>query len=156
MHGGFIISKLANAALIAGIIFFIGYGVALNADHIPLNLVQDIFKNNHSISNGTLNNNQTGINPQKTVKNAKKRINNTKSKASTHSTNNNGISSSKARSISNKYIDEPGASSGSPKLVNIGGKDTYVVPVESNNKNVGEIYIDPETGENIGGAGGAP
>ena len=132
-------------------------------------MIQDIFKNNLNNSNETLNNTQLdngGLVPQKSTNNAgtnqqnvKKETSNTQNKEkSTPDSNsdNEGISSSQAQSIANKYIEEPGASSGSPKNVNIGGEDTYVVPVKSNGENVGEIHIDPQTGENVGGAGGAP
>lgn len=61
-----------------------------------------------------------------------------------------------SRSIASKYIEEPNAVAGEPKRVKIGGKSTDVVPVISDGKQVGEIHIDPETGENVGGAGGAP
>lgn len=30
-------------ALVLGILFFIGYGVYLNADHLPFNLITDLF-----------------------------------------------------------------------------------------------------------------
>jgi hypothetical protein len=43
-----------------------------------------------------------------------------------------------------------------PELKNLSGKLIYIIPVILNNKIVGEIYIDPEKGENVGGAGGAP
>ncbi len=61
-----------------------------------------------------------------------------------------------SRSIASKYIEEPNAVAGEPKRVKIGGKSTDVVPVISDGKQVGEIHIDPKTGENVGGAGGAP
>ena len=61
-----------------------------------------------------------------------------------------------ARIIAQKYIEEPGAAAGMPELKNLSGKLIYIIPVILNNKIVGEIYIDPEKGENFGGAGGAP
>jgi hypothetical protein len=61
-----------------------------------------------------------------------------------------------SQSIAQKYIEEEGAVAGKPKRIKIGDKETDVVPVLSNSKQVGEIHIDPETGENVGGAGGAP
>jgi hypothetical protein len=146
-----------------------GYGIALNADHIPWNLIPlNIFKNN-SNNYGTLDNNQssnlavtpqqstqnTGSNQQTTKNNNVKTQDNGNS-APTSNSDNGGISSNDAKSIADGYIKEPGASSGTPKNVDIGGKDTYVVPVESNGSTVGEIHIDPNTGENVGGAGGAP
>ncbi|MDI9618602.1 PepSY domain-containing protein [Methanothermobacter sp.] len=66
------------------------------------------------------------------------------------------ISSSEARNIAQKYIKQEGATAGTPRLVKLNGKMVYIVPVEMNGKAIGEIYIDPITGENLGGAGGAP
>lgn len=154
-----------------------GYGIALNADHVPWNLIPwDIFKNNQN-NNGTVNSNQPNnlaAIPQKSTSNTSanpgttKTSNlNTQNSSSPPSNSNNanspssdqgtgGISSDEAKSIADGYIKEPGASSGTPKKVDIGGNDAYVVPVESNGSTVGEIHIDPETGENVGGAGGAP
>lgn len=66
------------------------------------------------------------------------------------------ISSSKAKNIAEGYIEQDGATAGTPELKTIDGKKIYVVPIEMNGSNVGEIYIDPKTGENLGGAGGAP
>lgn len=69
---------------------------------------------------------------------------------------NNMISASEAKSIATKYIEQKGASAGTPELKSINGKNTYIVPVIMNGEQVGEIYIDPTTGKNLGGAGGAP
>lgn len=66
------------------------------------------------------------------------------------------ISSSQAKSIAQKSILQEGAYAGTPKLITSNGKKIYVVPVILNGKQVGEIYVDPQTGENLGGAGGAP
>ena len=66
------------------------------------------------------------------------------------------ISASKAKEIAQKYIEEPGAKAGTPKLIDEDGKKVYVVPVIDNGQQVGEIEIDAQTGENLGGAGGAP
>lgn len=66
------------------------------------------------------------------------------------------ISTNKAQEIAQKYIEEPGAKAGTPKLSNVNGKAVYIVPVILNGEQVGEIEIDAETGENLGGAGGAP
>jgi len=60
-----------------------------------------------------------------------------------------------AKIIAQKYIKEPKASAGKPELKNLSGKLIYIIPVILKNKIVGEIYIDPENGENVGGAGGA-
>jgi uncharacterized membrane protein YkoI len=64
------------------------------------------------------------------------------------------ISSVKAQELAAKYIEQPGATAGSPKLVNQNGKEVYIVPVIINSKNVGEIDIDAHNGSNLGGAGG--
>ena len=66
------------------------------------------------------------------------------------------ISSSEAKSIAKKYILQEGATAGTPKLITSNGKQVYLVPVIMNGNQVGEIYIDPQTGYNLGGAGGAP
>ncbi len=66
------------------------------------------------------------------------------------------ISSAEAKKIAQKYIEEPGATAGTPTLSKIDGKYVYIVPVIENGKNVGEIDIDALTGKNVGGAGGAP
>jgi uncharacterized membrane protein YkoI len=69
---------------------------------------------------------------------------------------NNNISSTEAKKIANTYIDSQGASAGTPNLVKQDGKYIYIVSVIDNGKSVGEIYIDAETGANLGGAGGSP
>jgi uncharacterized membrane protein YkoI len=66
------------------------------------------------------------------------------------------VSSSKAKKIAEGYIQQEGAVAGTPVIKSIGGKKVYVVPVKMNGETVGEIYIDPNTGKNVGGAGGAP
>lgn len=64
------------------------------------------------------------------------------------------ISAAKAKTIAEKYIEEPGASAGTPTLSKQDGKLVYTVPVILNGENVGEIDIDAQTGKNLGGAGG--
>lgn len=66
------------------------------------------------------------------------------------------ISSAEAKKIAQKYIEEPGATAGTPKLSKIDGNYVYIVPVMQNGTTVGEIDIDALTGKNVGGAGGAP
>lgn len=66
------------------------------------------------------------------------------------------VSSSEAKKIAEGYIQQEGAVAGTPVIKTVGGKKVYVVPVKMNGENVGEIYIDPNTGKNVGGAGGAP
>jgi uncharacterized membrane protein YkoI len=64
------------------------------------------------------------------------------------------ISSEEAQQIAQKFIEQPGATAGTPQLKEIDGKSIYVVPVMIDGKAVGEIEIDAQTGENLGGAGG--
>lgn len=64
------------------------------------------------------------------------------------------ISSDDAKTIAQKFIKEPGATAGNPKLVIMDGEAVYLVPVMLNGKMVGEIYIGAKTGKNMGGAGG--
>ena len=66
------------------------------------------------------------------------------------------VSPSEAQNIAQGYIKEEGAKAGTPRLVNIGGEPVYVVPIEKDGKIIGEIHIDPVTGKNMGGGGGAP
>ena len=66
------------------------------------------------------------------------------------------ITPTQAKSIAQKSIEQPGATAGTPKLKTINGTKIYIVPVIYNGKTAGEIWIDAQTGENIGGAGGAP
>ena len=67
------------------------------------------------------------------------------------------VSSSEARKLLRVTSNRGGiAVAGAPRLVKMNGKTVYLVPIEMNGKTVGEIYIDPITGKNLGGAGGAP
>lgn len=59
-----------------------------------------------------------------------------------------------AQKIAEKYIKEPEATAGIPKLVKEDGKKVYVVPVLDHKQNVGEIHIDAHNGKNLGGCGG--
>lgn len=72
------------------------------------------------------------------------------------STNSALISQDKAKQIAARYIEESGATVGTPKLVTSGDKKIYLVPVVKNGETIGEIEIDAETGKNLGGSGGAP
>jgi uncharacterized membrane protein YkoI len=64
------------------------------------------------------------------------------------------ISPAKAQEIAAQYIEQAGATPGTPDLISQDGKKVYVVPVMLNNINVGEIDIDAQDGSNLGGAGG--
>ncbi len=66
----------------------------------------------------------------------------------------NVISSSEAQKIASNYIDQTGATAGTPQLVTQDGKKVYIVPVIYNGQTAGEIDIDAQTGQNLGGAGG--
>ena len=79
---------------------------------------------------------------------------NTTTNTSNTTTTENKISSEEAQKIATKYIDEAGATAGTPKLIKQDNKYVYIVPVMENGQNVGEIDIDAETGANLGGAGG--
>jgi uncharacterized membrane protein YkoI len=69
-------------------------------------------------------------------------------------TNKNIITPQEAQEKAQKFIAEPNATVGTPKLLNESGGLIYVVPVVMNNATVGEIEIDASTGENLGGSGG--
>ena len=77
-------------------------------------------------------------------------------KNTSNTSTSSAISAAKAQEIAQKYIEEPGAKAGTPKLTSISGNNVYTVPVMLNGEQVGEIEIDAHTGENLGGAGGAP
>ena len=64
------------------------------------------------------------------------------------------ISPAEAQKIAAKYIEQNGATPGTPNLISQDGKKVYVVPVIINNANVGEIDVDAHSGSNLGGAGG--
>jgi len=67
------------------------------------------------------------------------------------------ISASQAKSIvQNNYIKQQGATAGTPKLTTMNGNQVWVVPINYNGQQVGEVWIDAQTGNNVGGAGGAP
>lgn len=68
--------------------------------------------------------------------------------------NTTNVSSAEAKNIAQKFIEEPGATAGEPMLKNDDGTQVYIVPIMHNNNIVGEILIDAQTGENLGGAGG--
>ncbi|MBZ2165371.1 PepSY domain-containing protein [Methanobacterium spitsbergense] len=74
----------------------------------------------------------------------------------TDNSTNTNITSAEAQKIASKYIAVSGAIAGTPTLTKQNNKLVYIVPVIDNGKNVGEIDIDAQTGENLGGAGGAP
>jgi uncharacterized membrane protein YkoI len=74
----------------------------------------------------------------------------------TENSTNTNITSTEAQKIASKYIAVAGAIAGTPTLTNQDNKLVYIVPIIDNGKNVGEIDIDAQTGENLGGAGGAP
>lgn len=105
------------------------------------------------VSYGQANNQNSNINttgPQNTVSVVSNNI--------TATSNNTGtkISPEEAKKIAASYIETTGAKAGTPKLVKQNGKLLYIVPVLINGKTAGEIDIDAYTGQNLGGAGGAP
>lgn len=74
----------------------------------------------------------------------------------TNLTNATNITATQAQELANKYIEQAGATAGTPQLTTVNGKPVYVVPIVMNGKTVGQIEIDATTGQNLGGAGGAP
>jgi uncharacterized membrane protein YkoI len=64
------------------------------------------------------------------------------------------ISAEEAQSIAQTYIEEPNATAGTPRLVEIEGQMIYVAPIIMDGDVVGQIEIDAYTGKNVGGAGG--
>jgi len=109
-------------------------------------------------SSNTKNPNSTSAIKQPNVVAINTNNHNTKNTNNTTTTQNSQtkISPSEAQKIANKYILQPGATAGTPKLIKQNTKMVYIVPVIMNGKQVGEIYIDAQTGQNLGGAGGAP
>lgn len=84
----------------------------------------------------------------------KQQNNDNPSNSNTNISTTTEISASKAQEIAQKYIEEPNAKAGTPKLTTFDGKKIYVVPIIDNGETVGEIEIDAQTGANLGGAGG--
>ena len=74
----------------------------------------------------------------------------------TNLTNATNITATQAQELANKYIEQAGATAGTPQLTTVNGKQVYVVPIVMNGKTVGQIEIDATTGQNLGGAGVAP
>jgi uncharacterized membrane protein YkoI len=106
------------------------------------------------VSGCTTNTNTTQNNTQNMSNQSNNNSNNNNTNNTTNSTN--LISPEKAKSIAQQYIEEPGVTTGTPVLQTFNGKKVYVVPLVQNGQNVGEIEINAVTGENLGGAGGAP
>lgn len=91
--------------------------------------------NTQNISNQTQNNNNSNAN---------------------NTTNSSIKSPEEAKAIAQQYVNEPGVTAGTPVLNTVNGRQIYVVPLYKNGQAVGEIELDAKTGENLGGAGGAP
>lgn len=60
------------------------------------------------------------------------------------------LSPLEAQEMAEKYIEEPGATAGTPEWKEIDDEIVYIVPVVMNGTNVGEITINAITGENMG------
>ena len=101
-------------------------------------------------NNSTSNQTSSNQSQEPTISNDSNNSNN----PLTNSSSSPIISPEKAQEIAQKYIEEPGATAGTPQLVDMNGNPTYAVPVVMNGKTVGEIDIDAHTGQNVGGAGG--
>lgn len=66
------------------------------------------------------------------------------------------ISAEEAKAIAQEFVEEPGVTAETPTLTTVDGRQIYLVPLYQDGEVVGEIEIDAVTGENLGGAGGAP
>lgn len=143
--------------------------VSITAYHVtPSNsqLGQANVPNLNHVNNSSKDNSKNGVSAasiksdtcSKSYSNSLKQSNYNKNKKSSTKTtySQSDVKTSDAQATARKYIEEPGAVAGKPETYDIGGKTTYVVPVLIKGKTVGEIDIDPKTGKNVGGAGGAP
>lgn len=150
-RGGIIKGKalfLVSVILIT-VIAVAAYQIRDNDQQVTLNSTS----NPQNQVNSDINGSDKDINQQESTSlQNQENYNNTEQETSSK----DNIKNVDSRSIASKYIEEPNAVAGEPKRVKIGGKSTDVVPVISDGKQVGEIHIDPKTGENVGGAGGAP
>lgn len=105
-------------------------------------MVSGCTDNKNNTTNNTQNiSNQTQNNPTNTT---------------TNTTNSDIKSPAEAKAIAQQYVNEPGVTAGTPVLNTVNGRQIYVVPLYKNGQAVGEIELDAKTGENLGGAGGAP
>ncbi|EKQ55004.1 MAG: Peptidase propeptide domain-containing protein [Methanobacterium sp. Maddingley MBC34] len=107
------------------------------------------------VSGCTTNNNNTTQNNTQNLSNQGN--NNSNNSNTTNTTNSTKVmSKEEAKKIAQQYVDEPGVTAGTPVLNTVNGRQIYVVPLYDNGQAVGEIELDAVTGENLGGAGGAP
>ena len=106
------------------------------------------------VSGCTTNNNTTQNNTQNLSNQSNNNSNNNSNTNNTNSTK--VMSKEEAKRIAQQYVDEPGVTAGTPVLNTVNGRQIYVVPLYQNGQAVGEIELDAVTGENLGGAGGAP
>jgi len=104
------------------------------------------------VSGCTTNNNNTTQNNTQNISNQSN--NNSNTSNTTNSTK--VMSAEEAKKIAQQYVNEPGVTAGTPVLNTVNGRQIYVVPLYDNGQAVGEIELDAITGENLGGAGGAP
>lgn len=98
----------------------------------------------------------TQLNPGNQSDDNKTTNDNSQINTSQNNSSQNMITTQEAQDIALRYIEEPNATAGTPKLIDQDGQKIYVVPVMMNGTAVGQIDIDAYTGENVGGAGGAP
>jgi len=151
---------MVNKKILLSIVIVLVIGVAAASYQITTNtpgLLQPTTTQNqkspdqvtNTPSGGTQSGTQTGITST--------------SKGSQSTTGGNGLNGVKISAneaklivIKNGYIQQPGATAGTPTLQNMNGTKVWVVPVIYQGRQAGEIDIDAQTGRNIGGAGGAP
>jgi uncharacterized membrane protein YkoI len=105
------------------------------------------------VSGCTDNKNNNSTNNTQNISNQTKNTTNNTS----NTTNGSSIKSpDEAKIIAQQYVNEPGVTAGTPVLNTVNGRQVYVVPLYKNGQTVGEIALDAQPGENLGGAGGAP
>ena len=147
---------IRGKVLLLALIIIIG-SVTVTAYHVTASNPQLGQSNTVNLQNQVNTDNQDNSQvSDNSLQNQPNSNNNQKATNKKYSNSKSDVKTSDSQSIAQQYIEEPGAVAGTPERCDIGGKTTDVVPVIQDGKRVGEIDIDPKTGKNVGGAGGAP
>ena len=129
-----------------------------NSNISPVNSNDTMPNVDNSVNNGKTSNTNGVVSPNTKTDNENVPAIDSVRYTSEHNTNHlssvNIISSAEAKKIAAQYIEQAGATPGTPDLVTQDGKKVYIVPVMINNTIMGEIDIDAQDGYNLGGAGG--
>jgi hypothetical protein len=136
-----------------------------NSNIAPANGNSSVPSVSNSVNNGKLSNTNGKVNTNrivslttgtnnKNVPGSDSIGSNFKNNPTNHLSSVTIISPAEAQKIAAKYIEQAGATPGTPSLISQDGKKVYVVPVIIDNVNVGEIDVDAQSGSNLGGAGG--